>query len=121
MWSACGRYILTAVLYERLKVDNGFNIFRANGTKVLLKSGETFQELHYAEWQPHEEGVLSRPNIEKLRREELKEEGSKPKKFFKFGGGSGNGAFQQMMRQNMASNTHDKGPKKVDANQYKEL
>jgi len=26
-----------------------------------------------------------------------------------------------MMRQNMASNNHDKGPKKVDANQYKEL
>jgi uncharacterized protein with WD repeat len=23
-WSACGRYILTSVLYERLKVDNGF-------------------------------------------------------------------------------------------------
>jgi hypothetical protein len=67
---------------------------------------------------------LSKPNIEKLRKEELKEEGSKPKKFFKFGGGGGgptNGAFQQMMRQNMASNAADKGPKKVDANQYKEL
>jgi hypothetical protein len=40
--------------------------------------------------------VLSKPNIEKLRKEELKEEGSKPKKFFKFGGGRGgaaNGAF----------------------------
>jgi translation initiation factor 2A len=23
-WSACGRYVMTAVLYERLKVDNGF-------------------------------------------------------------------------------------------------
>ena len=56
-----------------------------------------------------------------IRKEELKEEGSKPKKFFRFGGGSGNGAFQQMMRQNMASNNQDKGPKKVDANQYKEL
>jgi hypothetical protein len=62
----------------------------------LLKSGETFPELHFAEWQPHEYGVLSKPNIEKLRKEELKEEGSKPKKFFKFGGGRGgsaNGAF----------------------------
>lgn len=24
LYSACGRYILTCVLYERLKVDNGF-------------------------------------------------------------------------------------------------
>jgi len=24
LWSACGRYILTSVLHERLKVDNGF-------------------------------------------------------------------------------------------------
>jgi uncharacterized protein with WD repeat len=24
LWSACGRYIMTPVLYERLKVDNGF-------------------------------------------------------------------------------------------------
>jgi len=31
-WSACGRYLLTAVLYERLKVDNEFKITRANGT-----------------------------------------------------------------------------------------
>lgn len=23
-WSPCGRYILNSVLYERLKVDNGF-------------------------------------------------------------------------------------------------
>jgi len=46
-WSACGRYILTSVLYERLKVDNAFQIHRANGTKVLLK-GQSFQELHFA-------------------------------------------------------------------------
>jgi translation initiation factor 2A len=38
LWSACGRYVLTCVLHERLKVDNGFQIFRANGTKVLPKS-----------------------------------------------------------------------------------
>lgn len=23
-WSSCGRYILASILYERLKVDNGF-------------------------------------------------------------------------------------------------
>ena len=68
-WSPCGRYILNSVLYERLKVDNGFQIFRANGSKVLMKQ-ESFQELHNIEWQPHEAGVLSRPNIDKLRKEE---------------------------------------------------
>jgi translation initiation factor 2A len=36
-WSACGRYILSSTLYERLKVDNGFMIFRGNGSKVLAK------------------------------------------------------------------------------------
>lgn len=102
-WSACGRYILTCVLYERLKVDNGFAIFRANGTRALKKA-EAFSMLHHVEWQPHEEGVLSKPNIEKLRREEEKEASTKPKKFFKFGKGAGGGgaensAFQQMMRQ----------------------
>lgn len=45
LYSACGRYILTCVLYERLKVDNGFMLFRANGTKMLPKS-EKFTELY---------------------------------------------------------------------------
>jgi len=70
-WSACGRYILTCVLYERLKVDNNFQIFRANGTKVLPKA-EEFQELYHVEWQPHEAGVLSKPNVDKLKKEEVK-------------------------------------------------
>lgn len=48
-WSACGRYMLTCVLYERLKVDNCFNIYRANGTKALEKQVD-FQELYSAEW-----------------------------------------------------------------------
>jgi len=115
------------VLYERLKVDNGFSITRANGTKAL-KNGETFSMLHHVEWQPHEAGVLSKPNIDKQRREEEVEAKSKPKKFFKFGKGAGsggaeNGAFQQMMRQQMATGSSGGhgGPKKVDANQYKEL
>jgi hypothetical protein len=91
------------VLYERLKVDNGFSIFRANGTKALKKA-ESFGMLHHVEWQPHEAGVLSKPNIDKLRREEEVEASSKPKRIFKFGKGAGgggaeNGAFQQMMRQ----------------------
>ena len=120
-WSACGRYVLTQVLYERLKVDNNFQIFRANGTKVLAKQ-ENFEELYSVEWQPHERGVLSKPNIDKIKKEEVKEESTKPKRTFKFGKGTENSAFQQMMRQQMANDKpSDKHPKKVDANQYKDL
>jgi len=67
---------------------------------------------------------LSKPNVDKLKKEETKVGSGKPKRLFKFGKGAGadNGAFQQMMRQQMASDTPaDKGPKKIDANQYKEL
>lgn len=92
-WSACGRYILTQVLYERLKVDNNFQIFRANGSKVLEKP-EAFQELYSVEWQPHEAGVLSKPNIDKLKKEEQKSDPNKPKRIFKFGKGGENSAFQ---------------------------
>jgi len=41
-WSACGRYLVTSVLHARLKVDNNFKIFRANGTQVLPKGGQSF-------------------------------------------------------------------------------
>lgn len=120
-WSACGRYILTSVLHERLKVDNNFQIFRANGTKVLPKA-QAFSELYHVEWQPHEAGVLSKPNVDKLKKEEFKDQVTKPKRLFKFGQGGDNSAFQQMMRQQMASGAgSDKGPKKIDTNQYKEL
>jgi len=30
-WSPDGKYLLTGVLYERVKVDNEINIFKANG------------------------------------------------------------------------------------------
>lgn len=48
-WSACGRYVLTSVLNERLKVDNGFQVFRANGSKIL-DAPINFQELHTVAW-----------------------------------------------------------------------
>jgi uncharacterized protein with WD repeat len=65
MWSACGRFVLTCVLYERLKVDNGFQLFRANGTKLLPKP-ESYKELYNVEWQPVAEGVFVSPDIKKL-------------------------------------------------------
>lgn len=65
---------------------------------------------------------MSKPNVDKLKKEEFKDPAAKPKRLLKFGGGGGNGAFQQMMRQQMASGAAaDKGPKKIDTNQYKEL
>lgn len=65
---------------------------------------------------------MSKPNVDKLKKEETKVGSGKPKRLFKFGKGADNGAFQQMMRQQMASDTPaDKGPKKIDTNQYKEL
>lgn len=97
-WSACGRYLLTCVLHERLKVDNSFMIYRANGTKAMVKAVD-FQELHSAEWQPFPPGVLSKPSIEKIKSIEVQTEAAKPKRIFKFGKGGENTAFQQMMRQ----------------------
>jgi len=43
---------------------------------------------------------LSKPNLEKLRKEDAKKESTKPKKFFKFGAAKrgGDNAFAQMMR-----------------------
>jgi translation initiation factor 2A len=60
-WSACGRYVLTSVLYERLKVDNGFNIHRANGTRALMSCGATTQ--HGEAW-----GMIFPPSSELLSR-----------------------------------------------------
>jgi translation initiation factor 2A len=64
-WSACGRYVLTSVLNERLKVDNGFQIFRGNGTAVL-EAPLKFAELHSVTWRPHQKGVLARPKLSEL-------------------------------------------------------
>lgn len=61
-WSACGRYVLTSVLTERLKVDNGFQVFRGNGTAVL-EGPIKFEELHSVAWRPHQKGVIARPDL----------------------------------------------------------
>lgn len=63
---------------------------------------------------------MSKPNIEKLKKEDAgaADKPKKEKRVFKFGkGGGDNSAFQQMMRQQMANEKpSDKGPKKADAN-----
>jgi len=126
-WSACGRYVLTAVLYERLKFDNAFQIFRANGSKVL-DAPISAKELHSVDWQPHRSSELAKPDLKSLQKEEKKKQGNaqdeKPKKLFRFGkGGDSNSSFHQMMRNTMgASTTEDKkGPHKVDRSKYDEV
>lgn len=107
-----------------MKVDNSFKITRANGSDVLPKS-EQFTELYAMQWQPHEAGVLPKPDISRLRKDEVKQQeaSDKPKRIFKYGkGGSESSVFQQMMRQQMTSTkSSNKGPQKVDANEYKAL
>lgn len=123
--------MLTSVLNERLKVDNGFQISRGNGTAVL-DAPVKIAELHSVEWQPHPKGTAARPSLGTLKAlgagETKAEEGGAPKKLFKFGKGSGgqNSAFQQMMRQQMggAPNGNDKtakGPRRADPQKYAEL
>jgi hypothetical protein len=73
-------------------VDNNFNIYRANGTKVFAK-GISFTELYEVDWQPHEKGVLSKPSIDKIKKMEVQEANAKPKRIFKFGKGGENTAF----------------------------
>ena len=120
--------MLTSVLNERLKVDNGFQISRGNGTAVL-DAPVKIAELHSVEWQPHPKGTAARPSLGTLKAlgagETKAEEGGAPKKLFKFGKGSGgqNSAFQQMMRQQMGNGNDKtaKGPRRADPQKYAEL
>ncbi|PVU97987.1 hypothetical protein BB559_001827 [Furculomyces boomerangus] len=48
-WSPCGRYLMTATLSPRLRVDNGFKIYHYSGK--LVHSRE-INELYGVEWRP---------------------------------------------------------------------
>lgn len=54
-WSPCGRYVLTATTAPRLRVDNGFQIFKYNGN--LLNQKE-YPVLYEARWKPVENGIF---------------------------------------------------------------
>lgn len=47
-WAPNGRDIMTAVLYERVKVDNMVSIFSASGKKIFPK-GYPFNQLNFAQ------------------------------------------------------------------------
>lgn len=48
-WSPCGRYLLTATLSPRLRVDNGIKVWHATGTLVHV---QTTEELYQTSWRP---------------------------------------------------------------------
>ena len=104
---------MTAVLYERVKVDNQINLFSGCGKKELPK-GHQFQQLQYAAWQPAPPGTHTKPSIDTMQKATEGEESKKPKRVFAFGGGGG-GAFAQILRQQMGG-SDDKGPRKLDSN-----
>ena len=65
-WSPDGQNIMTAVLYERVKVDNQINLFSGCGNKEL-KGGHQFKQLNYAAWQPSPSGTYKKPDIDTMR------------------------------------------------------
>jgi len=48
-WSRDSRYILTAILSPRIRVDNGFTVWSYDGTKLVT---EKFTELLQVKWEP---------------------------------------------------------------------
>jgi len=54
-WSPCGRYLLTATIAPRLRVDNGFQVFKYDGTLVAKSKRDV---LLGASWQPAKEGTF---------------------------------------------------------------
>lgn len=126
-WAPNGKYFTSNVLHERVKVDNEVRIYNAKG-KLLCS--EKFGELNSADWKTLPQGTLSKPDLKTLTatqqssKEESKQGGAsgqtKPpaKKWFNPAGGSN--TFAQIMRQEM-SKAGEKGPKKVDKQEYKDL
>lgn len=53
-WSPDGRYLMTSILYKKLKVDNGIKVWHYQGVLVYEMA---VKELHQAFWKP-EVGLL---------------------------------------------------------------
>ena len=53
-WSPCGRWALTATLSPRLRVDNGFKVWRYDG---VCFQDEALEELLQVEWEPAPPGM----------------------------------------------------------------
>lgn len=46
-WSPCGRFLLTATLTPRLRVDNGFKIWHHTGTLIYEESVDELYQINY--------------------------------------------------------------------------
>lgn len=116
-WAPDGMYILTSVLYHRVKVDNEVKIYKVNGQAICSLSFKD-SELYDASWMPIPKGILKKPNLKNLgvAKEEVKEQKA-PKKWFNHGGGGSN-TFSQIMKQEM-TRSYDTGPKKANTEAYK--
>lgn len=110
-WAPDGKHFMSAVLHERVKVENEVRIFLANGQ--LLQTIDYHQhELNEVHWQPYAPNTLSRPNLRSLGLAlEEKKEDAKPKRLYRPPGG--NSVFSQILRQEM-SKTSEKDAKQVD-------
>lgn len=53
-WSPDSRYFLTAVLAPRMNVDNGFRVFKYNGTGPVVHHQQGEDPLYYAAWHPRD-------------------------------------------------------------------
>ncbi len=52
-WSPCGRYLLAATIAPRLRVDNGFQVFKYDGALLLKEKKDVMYE---ARWEPEPAG-----------------------------------------------------------------
>jgi len=59
-WSPDGNFLLTAVLYPHLKIDNGFTIFRLDGTVLYAKKLERCWRVT---WRPAAPELFSNPKL----------------------------------------------------------
>ena len=57
-WSPCSRYFLTAILFPRLRVDNGYRVWSLGGG---LLHQERLDELTVATWRPQPAAAFSPP------------------------------------------------------------
>ena len=102
-WAPDGKHVLSAVLYERVKVDNEVRIYDPIGNLLCNQSFVT-SELYDVQWQPYPKGSLPKPELSKLVQqkktvEEAKkgqDDKPKPKKWFN--PSSGDNTFAQIMR-----------------------
>ncbi len=62
-WAPNGKHFISAVLYERVKVDNELRIYNAKGKLVC---SEKFGELYSADWKAIPQGTLSKPDLKAL-------------------------------------------------------